>query len=435
MLDLALFRTDPDRIRADLKKRNMDAGKVESVTELDASNRELLKKVEAARAEKNAANEKIAKLQGKEKQSAIAEMKKVGEKEKAAHEKQQKVEVELHQLLLTFPNLTHSSTPEGPDESGNKIEKTHGKPRTFNFPVKDHVELGTKLGILNFDDAVKMSGTRFGYLMGDAALLEFALIQFVMQKLVSKGFTPVIPPVLVKENAMTATGFFPADRNEIYHVNPKLNEEDQDNDDLFLVGTAEVPLTMLHADKILDAEKLPLRYAGFSTCFRREAGSYGKDTQGLIRVHQFDKIEMFSFCHPDKSWEEHEFIRSIEEEIMQELGFTYQVLNICSGDLGYPAAKKYDLEVWIPSQGKYRELTSCSNCTDYQARRAKIRFKTAEGTSGKGSKNEFIHTLNGTACAMGRTLVAILENYQREDGSIEIPEVLQPFMPERKEIK
>lgn len=433
MLDLNIFRTDPDRIRADLKKRNMDASKVETVIELDSRHRELMKTVESARAEKNAANEKIAKLQGEEKKSAIAEMKKIGEQEKAQHEEQQKIESELQSLLLTFPNLTHSSTPEGKDETESKVEKTHGKPKKFKFPVKDHVELGTKLGILNFDDAVTMSGTRFGYLLGDAALLEFALIQFVMQKLVSKGFTPVIPPVLVKENAMVATGFFPADRNEIYHVNPKLNEEDKENDDLFLVGTSEVPLTMLHADKILDASKLPLRYVGFSTCFRREAGSYGKDTQGLIRVHQFDKIEMFSFCHPDKSWEEHEFIRSIEEEIMQELGFAYQVLNICSGDLGYPAAKKYDLEVWIPSQNRYRELTSCSNCTDYQARRAKIRYKVAEGPH--AGKNEFVHTLNGTACAMARTIVAIMENYQREDGSIEIPEVLQPFMPGRVEIR
>ena len=369
MLDLNFFRTDPDRIRTDLEKRNMDPAKVEEVVKLDEKNRELLKTIEGFRAQKNAANEKIAKLKGEEKTAAIAGMKKIGEQEKARHEDQQKIEAELHAILLTFPNLTHSSTPEGKDETESKIEKTHGKPHAFKFPVKDHVELGTKLGILNFDDAVKMSGTRFGYLLGDAALLEFALIQFVMQKLVSKGFTPVIPPVLVKEHAMTATGFFPADRNEIYQVNASPDEESSPQDDLFLVGTAEVPLTMLHADKILDAEKLPLRYVGFSTCFRREAGSYGKDTQGLIRVHQFDKIEMFSFCHPDKSWEEHEFIRSIEEEIMQELGFAYQVLNICSGDLGYPAAKKYDLEVWIPSQNKYRELTSCSNCTDYQARR------------------------------------------------------------------
>lgn len=430
MLDLSLIRQHPDLLRADLKKRHQPDEVVNRLLELDQKNRELLQEVEGCRAQKNAASEKIAALQGADKQSAIAEMKTISEQEKIANESQQTIEHELHNLLLTLPNLTHSTTPEGPDESGNQIVKTHGTPPTFPFTPKDHVELGTALGILNIEDATKMSGSRFAYLMGDGAMLEFALIQFVMQKLVSKGFTPVIPPVLVREEAMIATGFFPADRQQIYHVNPKQHDEDKENDDLYLVGTSEVPLTMLHADKILDEDKLPLRYVGFSTCFRREAGTYGKDSQGIIRVHQFDKIEMFSFCHPSKSWEEHELIRSIEEEIMQDLGLAYQVLNICSGDLGYPAAKKYDLEAWIPSQDKYRELTSCSNCTDYQARRAKIRYKSTET-----GKNEPLHTLNGTACAMGRTIVAILENNQREDGSIHIPTVLHPFMNGVTEIR
>ncbi|MDP2624682.1 MAG: serine--tRNA ligase [Candidatus Peregrinibacteria bacterium] len=429
MLDINLFRDNPEIIKTDLKKRNMDTAIVDQIIELDEKNRGVLKEVETARAQKNEASEKIAQLQGDKKQAAIAEMKTVSEKEKEANAKQTELQKKLHELLANIPNITHESTPAGRDESGNVVERTHGKPKTFNFEPKDHVELGTELGILNIEDAVKMSGSRFAYLLGAGAMLEFALIQFVMQKLISKGFTPVIPPVLVKEQAMYATGFFPADRSEIYHVNPKLNEDDTENDDLYLVGTSEVPLTMLHAGKILDEEQLPLRYVGFSSCFRREAGSYGKDTQGIIRVHQFDKIEMFSFCHPDKSSEEHELIRSIEEEIMQELGFAYQVVNICSGDLGYPAAKKYDLEAWIPTQGKYRELTSCSNCTDYQARRAKIRYKNADG------KNEFLHTLNGTACAMGRTIVAIIENNQRADGTIEVPHVLQPFMHGVTEIK
>ncbi|KKT73862.1 MAG: Serine-tRNA ligase [Candidatus Peregrinibacteria bacterium GW2011_GWA2_44_7] len=422
MLDLNLFRENPTLITADLKKRFQDDSIVHQIIKLDEENRTLLQEVEQCRAQKNAASDEISQLRDEAKQAAIQKMKAISEQEKNAYEKQQQLEEQLKALLLTVPNLTHSSTPQGKDETESVIEKTHGTPPTFNFTLKDHVELGTALGILNIEDAVRMSGSRFGYLMGEAALLEFALIQFVMHKLVSKGFTPVVPPVLVKEQAMIATGFFPADRNQIYHVNPKQHENDEENDDLYLVGTAEVPLTMLHADKILEEQKLPLRYVGFSTCFRREAGTYGKDSGGIIRVHQFDKIEMFSFCHPDKSWEEHELIRSIEEEIMQELGFAYQVLNICSGDLGYPAAKKYDLEVWIPSQQKYRELTSCSNCTDYQSRRAKIRYKTEEG------KNEFVHTLNGTACAIGRTLVALMENYQQEDGSIKIPTVLQPFM-------
>jgi seryl-tRNA synthetase len=427
MLDINLFRTAPERIKADLTKRNMDDAIVERIIALDEKNRELLQAVEKFRAQKNEASGKIAKLQDKEKQAAIAEMKTVAEQEKTQSQEQQTVETELTELLAQIPNITADSTPAGKTEDDNVIASTHGTPREFDFEPKDHVQLGKDLNIINIEDATKMSGSRFAYLMNEAALMEFALIQFIMTKLVHKGFQPVVPPVLVREEAMYATGFFPADRNEVYHVNPK-SEENPENDDLYLVGTAEVPLTMLHAGKILDEEQLPLRYVGFSSCFRREAGSYGKDTQGIIRVHQFDKIEMFSFCHPDKSEEEHEFIRSIEEEIMQDLGLAYQVVNICSGDLGYPAAKKYDLEAWIPTQGKYRELTSCSNCTDYQARRAKIRYKTSEG------KNEFLHTLNGTACAVGRTLVAIIENYQQADGSVEIPEVLQPFMPGMEKI-
>lgn len=460
MLDLNLIRKNPNVLREDLKKRNASEAlmqTLEEILKLDVLCRALMAKEESIKAEQNKISKEIGGLKGKEKKKRIKEIgMKSDEEKKLLNESAQKAISELRHLLsvcekggfdieklkkmhlseliktalLFFPNLTHKTTPEGPDESTNKTENTHSTPRTFDFPIKDHVELGTTLGILNLEDATRMSGTRFAYLMGAGALLEFALIQFVMHKLVSKGFKPVVPPVLVREHAMTATGFFPADRNEIYHVNPKLHAKDNENEDLYLVGTAEVPLTMLHADKILEEEKLPLRYMGFSTCFRREAGSYGKDTQGIIRVHQFDKIEMFSFCHPEKSWEEHEFIRSIEEEIMQELGFAYRVVNICSGDLGYPASKKYDLEVWIPSQGKYRELTSCSNCTDYQARRAKIRYKSSQTPGGhRGSgKNEFVHTLNGTACAMGRTLVAIFENYQQADGSIEIPHVLQPYM-------
>ena len=254
----------------------------------------------------------------------------------------------------------------------------------------------------------------------EGALLEFALLQYVMQKLHGKGFAPVIPPVLVKEEAMYATGFFPADRNEIYHVNPS-TKDNPEGDDLYLVGTSEVPLNMLHYKEILEDKDLPIRYAGFSTCFRREAGSYGKDTAGIIRVHQFDKIEMFIFCKPEDSEAQHELIRETEEEIMQELGFHYQLVNICGGDLGAPAAKKYDIEVWIPTQDKFRELTSCSNCTEFQARRSKIRYK-------KDGKTEYLHTLNGTAMASARTIVAIIENYQNKDGSVTIPEVLRPFM-------
>lgn len=387
------------RIKVDLSK----------IVELDTRRRELLTKTESLRAEQ--------KKCGKDE---IEKSKKLKEEIKALEPELEKTLKDLNELASFIPNMILPSTPVGKDETENKVEKKVGTPRKFDFKAKDHVELGTALNILELDKASDMSGARFYYLKGGAALLEFALMQFVIQKLVSKGFTPVIPPVLVKEKAMFATGFFPADRNEIYKVNPG-------EDDLFLVGTSEVPLTMLHAGDTLPQDKLPLRYCGFSTCFRREAGSYGKDTKGIIRVHQFDKIEMFSFCDPAKSEEEHELIRTTEEEIMTELGFAYQVINICSGDLGAPAAKKYDLEIWIPTQEKYRELTSCSNCTEYQARRANIKYS--------GKEKGFLHTLNGTACAMSRTIVAIMENYQNADGSITVPEALRPYMGEVERIE
>lgn len=403
MLDLKFIVENQKLVEENAKNKNIPID-IAAIVELDKRRRELLVKTENLRAEQK----RLTKDQ-------IARAKELKKEIKDLEPELEKTLKELNELAAQVPNIISKSTPVGKDESENKIIRTNGKPRKFDFTPLDHIELGTKLGILDFDKAAEMSGARFYYLKGGAALLEFALIQFVIQKLVSKGFTPIIPPVLVKENAMFSTGFFPADRNEIYSVNP--NE-----DNLFLVGTSEVPLTMLHANEILNSEKLPLHYCGFSTCFRREAGSYGKDTKGIIRVHQFDKIEMFSFCKPEDSEKEHELILSIEEEIFQELKIPYQVINICSGDLGAPAAKKYDIEAWIPTQNKYREVTSCSNCTDYQARRAGIKYTNTEG------KKSLIHTLNGTAIAMARAIVAIMENCQNKDGTIEIPEVLRPYM-------
>jgi len=419
MINLKLLLEQPEKIKKALAKKNFK-GDLKKILEMDKERKKTLQEAETFKAEQNRIAKEIPKASAKEKAKLLESSKNLKEKIKALEPKIQEIEVELQKLALTIPNPPLDSVPEGKDDSENKPIKTVGTKPTFDFTPLDHITLGKNLDLIDMETASEMSGARFYYLKNEAVMLEFALVQYVLQKLVSKGFTPIIPPVLVKEKAMVATGFFPADRNEIYHVNPK-SEHQPDNDDLYLVGTAEVPLCMLHADKILDIEKLPLRYVGFSTCFRREAGSYGKDTHGIIRVHQFDKIEMFSFCHPDKSEEEHELIRSIEEEIMTELGFHYQVLNICGGDLGAPAAKKYDLEIWIPTQEKFRELTSCSNCTDFQARRANIRFKD-------GKENKLVHTLNGTATAMARTLVAIMENYQQKDGSIAVPKVLQPFM-------
>jgi len=402
MLDLKFIVENAKAVQENADKKNFKVD-VSKVVELDVKRRELLTKMEETRA----AQKRLGKDQ-------IEEAKKLKAEVQALEPEVEKVTAELMALAAQIPNMLLPSTPSGKDGSENVVVKKVGEPRKFDFEPKDHVELGKLLDIIELEKAAEMSGARFYYLKNEGALLELALVQFVISKLASRGFSPVIPPVLVKENAMYATGFFPADKNEIYHVNPG-------EDDLYLVGTSEVPLTMLHANETVNVDK-PKHYCGFSTCFRREAGSYGKDTKGIIRVHQFDKVEMFSFCSPEVSEKEHEMLVGIEEEIVQELGFAYQLVNICSGDLGAPAAKKFDIEAWIPTQGTYREITSCSNCTTYQARRAGIKFNNAEG------KKEFIHTLNGTACAMPRMIVSILENNQNADGSVTIPECLRPYM-------
>jgi len=296
------------------------------------------------------------------------------------------------------------------EEDAIEIKRV-GEPRDFDFVFSDHDELGRSLDVIDTDRAAKVSGSRFGYLKGKAVLPELALVRFAMDRLVEAGFTPMAPPVLVREPALFGTGFFPGDREQVYEVS---------NDDLFLVGTSEVPLAAYHMDEIIESEDLPIRYAGFSTCFRREAGTYGKDTAGIFRVHQFDKVEMFTFVDPGASAAEHERLLGIEESLVQALEVPYRVVNVAAGDLGSSAAKKFDIEAWYPSQGTYREVTSCSNTTDFQARRLKIRVR-------KESGNEILHTLNGTAVAVGRTILAILENHQQADGSVLIPEALRPY--------
>ena len=417
MIDLKQLIEHPEKTKRAILKKHYK-GDLDAIIRMDEERRTLMHEIEDLKAKQNKISKEIPNTTKKEK--LLEETKIIKERLKELEPRLEKMKLDLEAELLLIPNPTLDSVPEGRDENDNKVIRTYGKKPHFDFEPLDHMVLGKKLDLIDMETAADMSGTRFYYLKNEAVLLEFALVQFVMQKLMSKGFKPVLPPVLVKEKAMIATGFFPADRNEIYHVNPQ-------DDNLYLVGTSEVPLCMIHSGKILDPEKMPFRYAGFSTCFRREAGSYGKDTHGIIRVHQFDKIEMFSFCHPSKSEEEHELILSIEEEIMKELGFHYQVVNICGGDLGNPAAKKYDIEVWIPTQGRFRELTSCSNCTEYQARRANIRMKGLK-------ENQVIHTLNGTAVAISRTLVAIMENGQQKDGTIEIPDVLRGYMGGRSHI-
>jgi seryl-tRNA synthetase len=306
-------------------------------------------------------------------------------------------------------------TPDGASDEDNVEIKKVGTPPTFDFDVKDHVQLGESLGMIDIERGVRTSGARFYYLTGPAVRLEFALVQYALEFADRHGMTPVIPPVLVREDAMYATGFLPNEAVNLYVTR---------EDDLFLTGTSEVALAALHAGEILDPAELPKRYLGFSTCFRREAGTYGKDTRGIFRVHQFDKLEMFSFVMPDQSKEEHERLLAIEEEWVASLNLAYRVVNVCTGELGAPAAKKYDIEAWFPGQGAYREITSTSNTTDFQARRMECRVRLPDG-------NRPLHTLNATLCAMGRTIVALLENGQRADGTVELPEVLGQFLPDR----
>jgi seryl-tRNA synthetase len=322
------------------------------------------------------------------------------------------VQAELDGVTVRLPNPPHESVPDGVSEEDNVEVRRWGEPPSFDFEPKDHVALGEALGMIDIERGVRTSGSRFYYLTGSAVRIQFALIQYGLEFATARGFVPVVPPVLVREEPMFGTGFLPTDEAQLYVTR---------EDNLFLVGTSEVPLAALHAGEILEPDDLPKRYLGYSTCFRREAGTYGKDTRGIFRVHQFDKLEMFSFVMPGDSWEEHDRFLAWEEEFYQSLGIPYRVVNDCTGELGAPAAKKYDIEAWMPGQGQYREITSTSNTTDYQARRLDCRVRLPEG-------NRPLHTLNGTLCAVGRTLIALLENGQRADGSVELPEVLRGYV-------
>jgi seryl-tRNA synthetase len=408
VLDLKRIRQDPEGVRAALGRRGEDvAGAVDRVVELDGRRRELLPELEGLRAEQNEANVRIkAADDADEREREIAAMRRVAARAKELERELTAVEENLQSALAPLPNLPDTTAAPGPED---ELVREVGEIPTFDFEPRDHLELAGD-GI-DMDRAARLSGSRFAYLKGDLVMLELALVRWVLEKLRSHGFEPVIPPVLVREQALYGTGFLPDTEQQIYAL---------PDDELFLVGTSEVALASLHAEEILNAESLPLRYAGFSPCFRREAGAAGKDTRGIFRVHQFDKVEMFSFVSPEESGEEHERILAIEEEILQELGLPYRVVNIAVTDLGNSAAKKYDCEAWMPSQSRYRELTSCSNTTDYQARRLNIRVRGDKQT-------QTPHTLNGTAIAVGRTLVALLENGQQADGSVELPKCLLSY--------
>jgi seryl-tRNA synthetase len=401
-------------VKAALSRRGAAEG-VDELTALDRRRRELLPELEERRARKKQVSEEIGKArrEGRDAPKTVATSQELGVEIKRLEEELSRVETRIEELLPSLPNLPDPSAPDGETEEDAEVVREVGERPQFDFEPKDHLELGLALDVIDIESAAMASGSRFAYLKRELVQIELALVQLTFERLSAKGFVPVVPPVLVREEPLFWTGFLPTDRAQIYEIA---------GDELFLVGTSEVSLAALHADEILAEPDLPLRYAGFSTCFRREAGAAGKDTRGIFRVHQFDKVEMFGFVHPERSGEEHELLLSIEEEFLRELGIPYRVVNIAAGDLGASAAKKYDCEAWMPGQGRYREITSCSNTTDYQARRLRTRFRP----DGGGSPQQ-VHTLNGTAVAVGRTLIAIMENFQRADGTIAVPEALRSF--------
>jgi seryl-tRNA synthetase len=410
MIDVGILRESPDVLAAALTRRGVELD-VPVLAALDVDRRSARVDAEEMRSRQREVGKSIATLNGDEKATAIAKAGALAERYKARLAEADDLDQRFMDQWVTLPNIADDTAADGFEEE-DSIEITRwGEPRVFNFEIRDHVDLGTALGIIDMERATKISGSRFGMLKGKLALLEMAMVRWAMDQLDGHGFTPVLPPVLVREQALFGTGIFPAERDQVYSV---------EEDDLYLVGTSEVPLAAMHGDEIMESGDLPVRYAGFSTCFRVEAGTYGKDTRGMFRVHQFDKVEMFSFVHPDRSREEHDFLLAREEELVQALEIPYRVVNVAAGDLGAPAAKKYDIEAWFPGQERYREITSTSNTTDYQSRRLKIRFKDEEG------RNRLVHTLNGTAIT-GRALIALLENHQQADGSIVIPEVLRPY--------
>lgn len=413
MIDSKLLKDNPKKISENLKKRGIKFD-LKPLIELNEKRGELLQEVEALRAKQNQANLEIVKTKGKEKEQKIKQMKKIADKIKLDNPKLQEMEKKINRLILELPNILKDDVKIGKSEQDNEIIKTVGQPPRFNFKFKDYLTLAKDLDLIDTERAGKVSGSRFGYLKNEAVLLEFALVQFALEILKKEGFILMAPPVMISELAMTAMGFLTTHgKEEVYYL---------EKDNLYLIGTSEQSLGPYHLNETLKEEELPRRYAAFSTCFRREAGSYGKDTKGILRVHQFDKIEMFSFANPDKSDEEHQFLLSIEEKLMQALKLPYRVIKLCSTDTGTASARTYDIETWLPSEGRYRETHSTSTCIDYQARSLNIRYKNK--VSGK---NELVHTLNGTAFAIGRMILVILENYQQEDGSILIPEVLQKY--------
>ena len=414
MIDIKFLRENPDVVRASQKGRGEDVTIVDRVLVIDEIRRAALSEFETLRAEQNALSKSVGAAKGDEKAALLENAKSLADKVKAADAKRTQVETEANALVMQLSNLLDPEAPIGGEADFVTIEHV-GTPRDFakdGFEAKDHVELGKLLGAIDTERGAKVSGSRSYYLTGVGAMLEFALVNYAIQSALKAGFTPVIPPVLVKPAAMEGTGFLGQAAENVYHL---------EKDDYYLVGTSEVPLAAYHMDEVLPAEKLPMRYAGYSSCFRREAGSYGKDTRGIIRVHQFDKVEMFSFCKPEDAKAEHARLLQWEKDFLNAMEIPFRVIDVASGDLGSSATRKFDIEAWIPTQSAYREVTSTSNCTEFQARRLNIRYKDGDGTKA-------VATLNGTLVAIPRMIVAILENHQNADGTVNVPASLQPFL-------
>jgi seryl-tRNA synthetase len=413
MIDIKLFRENPNFFRDAARAKNVEID-VERIFELDRRVRTLKAETEGIAAQKNEASKRIAKAGADERKVMIEDMRMIDRKAETLNAELSPLDAELEDLLYRIPNPSLADVKIGKSEEENEVVKEVGEKTVFTFEPKDHLELGESLGIIDVERAAKAAGSRFNYYVGDGAMLAFALIHHAMNTAMKHGFTPMLVPMLVSAKVMRAMGYLEhGGHDEIYYL-PK--------DNLYLVGTAEQPLGAFHMDEMLSEKELPLRYVGYSSCFRREAGSYGKDTKGLIRMHQFEKIEMFSWTTPENSDAEHEKLLAIEEELVHSLGIPYRVIKQCTGDLGLPAARKYDIESWLPTQETYRETHSTSTCTDFQSRRLNTRYKNGEG------ETRLVHTLNGTAFAVGRMTAVILENYQNEDGSVTIPEVLRPYM-------